>query len=251
MTDRLNSDALDFIRETRSAHDPDAADKARVERSLAVALGAASLASATTHGAVLSTLKGTGASLSLLGMAKVAAVVASVVAIGAVTLNHRPRANHEVSTQTAAPLVRHALPAKAPKTTEVANVQTPVSQPETAPISPVSAPALVSRRPRATTGAEPATTVALTPSIAQETQLMRDAMLALREDHAAEALNLVDRHAREFPSSTISLERSMLRVDALCALGRTEEARSQATALLSSNPSALVQRRIENSCAAQ
>lgn len=57
-----------------------------------------------------------------------------------------------------------------------------------------------------------------------ELELLHQAHTAWRQGEPALALQLTERHTRRFPGSQLSAERTTLRVLALCALGREEEA---------------------------
>ncbi len=63
-----------------------------------------------------------------------------------------------------------------------------------------------------------------------ELELLRQARTALREDRPTAALDLLDQHARRFPTSRFVRERRRTRLTALCRDGRTPEARDLARA---------------------
>jgi hypothetical protein len=68
-----------------------------------------------------------------------------------------------------------------------------------------------------------------------ETQLLRDARLALGSD-PGRALALAERHLREYPSGSFGQEREYIAINALLQLGRTSEARARAERFRTSYP---------------
>ncbi len=73
-------------------------------------------------------------------------------------------------------------------------------------------------------------------SLSQEVSLLARAQSQLSGDPAA-ALATVDEHARQFPRGKLSLEREIVRLQALQGLGRRQEALAHARALLQSSTS--------------
>ena len=85
--------------------------------------------------------------------------------------------------------------------------------------SPVLRPhALVPRR---------APTPAAEPNTSLEAELAL-VVAARAEPSPARSLALLERHAREFPDGTLVREREVMRVERLCAMDRTTEARALA-----------------------
>ncbi len=62
-------------------------------------------------------------------------------------------------------------------------------------------------------------------SLAEEAKLVRDIKAAVVRN-PSEALSLAQQHARRFPAGVLAQEASSLRVQALCGLGRAEDARA-------------------------
>jgi hypothetical protein len=93
---------------------------------------------------------------------------------------------------------------------------------------------------------EPATPEA---SLAQEMQLLKAAQRELSRNRAAAALEMLDAHAAQFPQGVLSTERSAARVLALCAMGRSTEARRLAEEFLRTAPRSPLVPRIRESCA--
>lgn len=81
--------------------------------------------------------------------------------------------------------------------------------------------------------------------LAAEATLLQRAHDAYRHGQPAEALRLLQQHGAKYPRSQLGVERSTLKVLALCALNRTDEARRTA-ATFPSLPTAL-----HGSCAAR
>jgi hypothetical protein len=73
-------------------------------------------------------------------------------------------------------------------------------------------------------------------SLALETQLLREAQASLDHGDPDGALARVHQHELRFPRGTLVEERLVLRVLALCALGRTEAARAAARQVQQSAP---------------
>lgn len=119
-----------------------------------------------------------------------------------------------VPERTARP-VDHPPPAVAP----------PVPRPTPAVAPPIEPPAPVLTPSERKSVPSPARTDDLVAEVA----LVRSAK-AERDDTAA--LALLDRHAREFPNGALARERTVLRAERLCALGRAAEARALADRFL-------------------
>jgi hypothetical protein len=80
----------------------------------------------------------------------------------------------------------------------------------------------------------------------EETSLIRQADSLIRSGNAAAALSLLDQHASRFPTGTLSPERTVQRVLALCALGRKQDALGYAQPLLQAGGPLVT--RIQSSC---
>lgn len=130
-----------------------------------------------------------------------------------------------------------------PRKPRVVSPPSPVSEPapvvEPPPVgeAPKSAPAPAKHRPRVAIVNEPpplpppppavAPPPAAPSPIAVEQALLGQAVKALRDGHDARtALALLAQHAQQFPHGALASEESMLRVEALLALGRHDEALS-------------------------
>jgi outer membrane protein assembly factor BamD (BamD/ComL family) len=65
---------------------------------------------------------------------------------------------------------------------------------------------------------------------------LADARRALASGDAAEALRLLDVHDRRFAPPALSAEATILRIEALVAVGRLDEARGLATGFVTAHP---------------
>lgn len=84
----------------------------------------------------------------------------------------------------------------------------------------------------------PATPVPAAPTsdVAAEVRLIGEAHKAIRGGDAERALLLLEEHARRFPKGALGEERDAARIAALCALGRTAEARDATDRFLRALP---------------
>jgi hypothetical protein len=122
-----------------------------------------------------------------------------------------------------------------------------------APVPAISAPApeasaapLASGAPRAS-----AALVALSASASasaparSEIEILREAQAALASS-PTRALALTDEHARAHPKGSMGQEREMIRIQALVALGRRDEARALAKAFKERHPSSAYAQRLDS-----
>jgi hypothetical protein len=242
----LDPEARRILSLVQDARTPDAADKARVEQRLAIALGAAaavgasssiaSPAAATSASGAATKAAGSAAALkwTIGGCALIAAAVATYVASpGGGPTRAAPR-----PVPSAAP---GAVPLEAAPMAAVAPASAPVSaQPSIDAAEPITDAARARRtpphpRPRAALG--------------DELELLHAAQSAWRSGDAARALALVSEHRSRHPRSTLRLERDALRVLSLCDLGRTEEAARLGRAWLTRASASPLRASIERSCA--
>jgi hypothetical protein len=106
---------------------------------------------------------------------------------------------------------------------------------------------------RAAPAPEPAPSSSPSPAapadaLAEETRLLRDADAATRAGDATRALALLAEHARRFPRGALAEERDAETVLALCAAGRTEDARAAARRFLAARPGSALAGRVRSSC---
>lgn len=206
---RLTPPAEELVRAGRAAFQPSEADRERVFQALLPHTGGA-------EGV------GTGEGLAPAGaaakasLAKISAVVIALgVAGGGLYLSTRPE-----SSPTKAPA---SMPAKPAHIEPAPADDAPVSVPTTP-----EPPSVEKRAPAAARSAD---------SLAQEVAILSRAGAELHAGRPAAALTALDEHQRKFPSGVLGQERSAARVQALCALGRTKEARSAFERLARTAPS--------------
>jgi RNA polymerase sigma-70 factor (ECF subfamily) len=103
-----------------------------------------------------------------------------------------------------------------------------------APQPDPKAPSIASTHdPRAKQAAAPNTPAS---TLAEEVALLSKATSALHSGQASRALNILAEHQRKFPRGALAAERRGARAQALCQLGRKEEARATLQALSPSSP---------------
>jgi len=184
---------------------------------------------------------GTGSAYSLFGVLKgaTAKIVLSCVAgaaLGAVVavplaLSTPETPAPSVSVSTPPPVAR-AAPI-APPVARPPEAQEP--EPERAPAPPIAtAAAAASSAPR---------------TLSAETELLLAAQRELSAGQPERALALLAEHDRRHPRGVLAQERAASRVLALCAAGRTAEARAEAEAFVREAPGSPLVPRVRRSCA--
>ncbi|HWB76212.1 MAG TPA: sigma-70 family RNA polymerase sigma factor [Nannocystaceae bacterium] len=165
-----------------------------------------------------------------------------VVATGATTVALRAEPTATTTASTTAPPDDREMPATA---TRVASLE-PATLPASPPIAEAPAPTTPPVHASAThASVRPKSADA----IARDHGLIKRANEQLRAGDAAAALATTSTHAREFPSSELADARAALRIEALCALDKTAQARGEARTLLVARPGSPMRGRIERSCA--
>jgi hypothetical protein len=101
-----------------------------------------------------------------------------------------------------------------------------------------AAPALSPAPPASAEPARDAPPSAVAPSLTLlgELELLKQARAALRSGDGARALVLLDRHVREGKGSGLDAESTLLRIEALSALGRRQQASELAARFVRDNP---------------
>ncbi len=209
---------------------------------------------ATTHGWMLLLprlgLPNAAKPAALLGLAtvaKVAAIAGGVTfAIGAA---FAATGSREADVPAAA---RESVSRATPAPAEAGLV---VATPATLPVGPEPAPRHTANPARLPPAATPsraapraAARVESVPSLTRDNALLQDATRALRDGDAEAALAITTQAARELPDSPLADARAALRIEALCALGKSAQARGEARVLLDTRPATPVRARIERSC---
>jgi hypothetical protein len=134
----------------------------------------------------------------------------------------------------APPAPPRALPARAPE---------PAATVEVAP--PPSAVPALAPRPAAPRASAPSP--AASASLDDETDLLTKAQAELRAGHPERALATLDAH--DGSGGVLRDERRAERILALCAAGRTAEARAEAQRFLAESPRSPMAARVRSSCA--
>lgn len=192
----------------------------------------------------------------------VGAVGVASLAIVAAALPERDRAEPASSTgetRAIAGARAHApgepgAPSLPTETTPEPRVGEPVPAPSPPPgLATLPAAVEPSRAPaRTTSPARPSDPSTSEPSpsdgLGVETELLRRASTELAAGNASAALRTTIDHARRFPDSTLADLRTALRIEALCELGKTEQARGEAKLFLRERPGSPVAERIEKAC---
>jgi hypothetical protein len=259
----LDPRARRILELTREARTPSALDKARVERLVAVGIGLA--AASTAHAASGTTVsKATGALVSL----KWAAGVALFAAAGAVGYAEwrASMPSHVVAGPSVSTTARVAA---------VPDQARNASSPDRRGASTVSPAPVVSESPSESLGtaasakdkakveararvraaaehpegwSERARAPSAENTLSDELDLLHDAQFKWRSGDAAGALSLLALHRKRFPRSELGPEREALTVLALCATGRTDDARQLAARFLRSAKRSPLRTSVEESC---
>ncbi|MCA9652658.1 MAG: hypothetical protein KC501_22260 [Myxococcales bacterium] len=81
-----------------------------------------------------------------------------------------------------------------------------------------------------------------------ELVLIGKARRALQADDPQRALELLDAHARAFPQGQMREDRQVLRIEALCAADKGQQARAEARQLLRTYPGSAHAGRVREAC---
>jgi hypothetical protein len=202
----LGPNARALVQASRKALRATPTDRERIEAALRARLGTSALPPDSGVAPISST-----ASWPVVAGAAVGLCVAGAAAFLAL----RPATSVRVpQAQTASPSARTAPPSAAPALAPI--VPAPARAPASAPrVSPH-----------------------VRDRLGEEVALLSRATSQLRAGHAGAALAIIAEHQRKFPSGTLAEERRAARVQALCALGRVREGRSELLRLAPQSPAA-------------
>jgi hypothetical protein len=145
------------------------------------------------------------------------------------------------------PVVEAPAPAPAPENLEPA-ITPSVAPDEVEAIAPTK-PAPMSRAPRRTkssTVAEPA--APSSSDLEAELRLLAQANAAMREGRNADALRVLEQHAREFPRGQLAPERDYKRAKVTCELGQVEAARKLAKSFVRAYPRSPMRAKARDIC---
>ncbi|MGO9838300.1 MAG: hypothetical protein ACLP1X_29320 [Polyangiaceae bacterium] len=268
----LDPQAKDLIGLAREGEGPTQAERSRLRGAVLARVGAGAAVLSATAGTASATTTAAGGGMARSFAAKVVVAIALVGAAGAggyVTIGQ--------VTKVASGAARVSRPAAAPGTVQVVGpavppppmapgVQSPRESPTgsemrsedtraaAAPASPSLAaarPVSIARAPDTSTG--PTTTdraAAALPdrSLDDETRALRSVIADLRDGHADRALAAIDAQESRFTGGALAEERAEARIVTLCALGRNDEARADASRFLRAHPRSLLAGRVLASC---
>jgi hypothetical protein len=105
-------------------------------------------------------------------------------------------------------------------------------------------------RPQRRGGTRPTETATVERGLAAEMEWLRAARAAIDGGDAEAALRALDGHAREFVAGQMLEDRKRLRIEALCLLGRGDEARAEIAAFLREHPGSTYTGRVRGLCPA-
>jgi len=207
----LSPNAAAFIRACRSAIEPTLSEQERCAAALRMRLGdaALSLANDFTSSGVLRT-----------GWAKASIFAVALGVVSSLTLLAWQRPSLLLSTAPKQRIVTVAPARPAADSVQLEQPSAPAASAPSAPPEPV-APSLP--RPPA-------------DHLGQEVAIMSRATSDLHAGRAASALEAIAEHQRKFPNGVLAEERRAARVQALCALGRRNEAEAELELLLRRAP---------------
>ena len=213
-------------------HDgPSAADLARLAGRLgpllvaAAPVSAAAATGSTAATGAAATKTAAVATGGVLKLTVIAAVGGTVIAAGAFQAGRSYEEVHAPPPRVVEKVVTVSVPVPAPSLPEPVVIPEPVVAPEPAP-APKRPGVHTKQQPPA-----PAPAAKLT-----EVELLEKAMSAMKAGDPKAALELTQRHAREFASGALIQEREMLAIEALVKLGRAGEARLKADAFRQKYP---------------
>ena len=178
-------------------------------------------------------------SVRALGAVGFASLVSAAAVAAGLGLAHRAPAPL-AAVQAEAFVVAASPPAESIAAPPAESIAAPLSnpgRPSTSRRAPL--PRLASAPPSALRAPSSPPAASAEPDLAVEAHILAKAQAALSAGNAADALTLLDDHDARFPGGELAPESGALRVTALCASGRTDEARVQAQRVHARFPSAL------------
>ena len=265
MTDLLPDDKA-LIDQAREGLEPSTDDRARVRGALAAQLAIGALAAAAGTSAAGAAAAGTsaaGAGTTTAGTAAVAssslalrvlalAVIMGTIGTGAAIYSAKNATTSSGSLSANAPVAAGAAAQPPTGLAATARAAEDLVPGATEPAPSASTPAAGTARPASgragTLTKTESSTVDPEGALTAETRLIGNANAALQAGDAARALSLLDEHARRFPGGVLAEERDAERVLALCAAGRTSDARARAERFLRERPKSALAPKVRTSC---
>lgn len=151
------------------------------------------------------------------------------------------------------PVARPETPSVIPSTTEEVPARTQMPN----PIEPRTAGRMLERRAASEDVADPARAATRAPRavpdpredpLTVEAELIERARAAVKRGEPGTALELLARHERDFPTGRLVDERRVTRVLALCATGKTAQARGEAHEVARRHPGSALAQRLLDAC---
>lgn len=247
----LSPEARALLDAARDADEPTAADRDRIGRALAVPLGIAALAPAAAQATSLT-------AAGLLTAKSVSLVAALVLSVGggAVALHHvRSTRAHHVRTHAVSAAHVARTPVVLPSAPAIPTmVETPPAPANPVALAVPTAPVVPALAAESALSARVATVHAgrhhhaSADSLSQENALLQEAHRAVHRGDGAGALEILSTYGARFHHGELREERDVVRILALCSLGRREEARASAALFLRAHPGSLLTHRVNGPC---
>jgi len=235
----LSSGGKELVEAGRQAHRPSAADRERVLLALRARLGDAALLAA---GLEYSPLAAGGAGASRSKFIKWGWVAPTVLVTGALWVVPRIWQGGEKAVPAPSASAVSVVPKTAAAVSSAPEVA-PEAAAEVAP-SPSALPAVASSRTVDAQKALPRSR----DGLGEEVALLSRAETELHAGRPAKALLALAEHQRKFPRGALAEERTAARIQALCALGRNDEANAQLKQLLHISPNSAHEERARQAC---
>jgi hypothetical protein len=270
----LDPQARDLIGLALEGEGPTSGERSRLRGAVLARVGAGVAVLSTASGTAAATATGVGA-LSLAAKVVVAVALASAAGAGgyaAVSVHGTKLAGGAARASTHAtapvtigapgpvvavpappPVVPGAEPAleSPPGSEQTRREEIPATAAPASPHLPAARHVLTARAPTETTAGPTTTDRAAPPpgrSLDEETRALRSAIADLRDGHADRALAAIDAQESRFPGGALAEERAAARIVTLCTLGRSDEARADASRFLRAHPHSLLAGRVLASC---
>jgi hypothetical protein len=258
----LDPGAKQLIALAGDADGPTATERSRLRGAVLARVGATVVVASAGSAAVSTTASAAGATAAASG--SLVALVAKVVGVAAVVSGIGTGGYLLVSSDPPASAPAAAIATSSPPNAHVAQETTPASQAEAPRLTPPPVATPMPPVPASTTtatGHVPVVEAAAVPaprppqknpappeSFEEETRDLRDALAALRDGHPESALASIDAQDARYGAGGLGEERGAARIECLCAMGRTDDARAAASSFLRQHPRSLQAARVGASC---
>jgi hypothetical protein len=229
---KLPPDAQRLLDAVRDAADPTPAERARADAALRTALAAHGVADLPALDAPPGAQPGpssgaaTGAGVKL----GAAAVAAATLALIAVQLRPAPD------------------PPRPPVPAISARASAPAAPVTTEPAAEHAQPSTDRTAPQRVAGTRSRARAADADALQAEVRLIAEANALLNARRFADALGVLEAHARKFPRGALRAERAALRVLSLCGAGASAQALRERERFLHNEPGSLLAARVRDAC---